>query len=129
MDVHEDLGWLEQPLVSRPTAAETKTELLQKETRDVMRELLTLTTAADAVDLTTLKGRDRLAWRPVKETSRWITGKRREEYEVWKGWAGDVVRRVEGGERKKRGTAMVHTKTNGLETVQIVGVDRDVEAV
>jgi len=129
VDIHEDTDWLSQPLVIRPTAAETKTELLRKETKDVMRELLNLTNAADAVDLTTLRGRDRLAWRPVRETSRWITGKRREEHEVWKGWAGDVVQRVDGGERKKRERSMVDRKTNVVETVQVVGVDRDVEAV
>jgi len=127
--VHEDLAWLSQPLVSRSTAAENRRELLKKETRDVMRELLNLTTSAKPVDLTPLNGKDKLAWRPVRETSRWITGKRREDLEVWKSWAGDVARRVDGVQKKKVTRRDGPTKTASNESVQIVGVDRDVEVV
>jgi hypothetical protein len=45
------------------------------------------------VDLTTLP-ENKLAWRPAKESSRWKVESRREEWEAWRGWRRDVVRKA-----------------------------------
>ena len=86
------LDWLQKPLIKPQTSLVQRQRLVQKEGRDVLHQLLNLATRAETVDLQTLlpKG-NKLAWRPVRETSAWITRRRREEWETWMEWRSEVV--------------------------------------
>lgn len=89
-----ELEWLSEPLIKSPSEKQQRAALVRLEGRDVLYELLQMMTRAKEVDLKTLP-RDKLAWRPVKETSRWTTVQRREEWESWKEWRSDVLGKAE----------------------------------
>lgn len=88
-------SWLHQPLLQPKSEKRKRQEALHKEGKDVLARLLLLgtTDSAHIVDLTTLP-ENKLAWRPAKEISRWKVESRREEWEAWRGWRRDVVRKA-----------------------------------
>lgn len=88
-------SWLHQPLLKPKSEKRKRQEALHKEGRDVLARLLDLGTSETphVVDLTLLP-ENKLAWRPVKESSRWKVESRREEWEAWRGWRRDVVRKA-----------------------------------
>ena len=90
------LSWLHQPLIQPKTEKRKRQEALHKEGKDVLARLLLLGTSDSSprvVDLTLLP-ENKLAWRPAKETSRWKVESRREEWEAWRAWRRDVVRKA-----------------------------------
>lgn len=74
------LDWLHEPLVqpSRPRSAAA---------RDKLAELLRMAARPPLVELTGLP-RERLAWRAVKESSRWKIERGKEEWEGWRAGLG-----------------------------------------
>jgi dynactin 1 len=88
-------SWLHQPLLQPKSEKRKRQEALHKEGKDVLARLLHLGTVESPhiVDLTTLP-ENKLAWRPAKESSRWKVESRREEWEAWRGWRRDVVRKA-----------------------------------
>ncbi|KAG8627287.1 hypothetical protein KVT40_004770 [Elsinoe batatas] len=91
----EDLEWLGQGLGRVRDEEGERLAVLEREARDVMRQLLEMSVGAEMVDLRRQRG-DRLKWRPMRETSAWVVGKRKEDYEAWNEWRASVVRRAEG---------------------------------
>lgn len=85
--------FLEQPLQPVPSAKEQKTRLRQSESRAVLKEMLDIATdpSNGPIRLKPRKREERLAWRPLKETSRWQVGRSREEWEGWREWLTDVA--------------------------------------
>ena len=55
--------------------------------------MLQLATLPPSVDLTTMP-KNKLAWRPAKESSRWKVEKRNEEWVDWKLWREELVDRA-----------------------------------
>lgn len=104
-----DLSWLTAPLIPPPPPAEQRRQLLHAEGRDVLQSLLHMATAAKPVDLTRLPEK-KLAWRPAAETSAYVVGKRREEWERWEEWRRSVVARA--GEAV--GSGMMRGRFRGL---------------
>lgn len=104
-------SWLHQPLLPPKTDKRKRQEALHKEGKDVLARLLHLGTAETShiVDLTLLP-ENKLAWRPVKESSRWKVESRREEWEAWRGWRRDVVRKaaVAAPRKVQKATKDVH---------------------
>jgi dynactin 1 len=88
-------SWLHQPLLQPKSDKRKRQEALHKEGKDVLARLLHLGTVESPhiVDLTTLP-ENKLAWRPAKDSSRWKVESRREEWEAWRGWRRDVVRKA-----------------------------------
>jgi dynactin 1 len=88
-------SWLHQPLLQPKSEKRKRQEALHKEGKDVLARLLHLGTVESPhiVDLTALPD-NRLAWRPAKDSSRWKVESRREEWEAWRGWRRDVVRKA-----------------------------------
>jgi dynactin 1 len=88
-------NWLHQPLLQPKSEKRKRQEALHKEGKDVLARLLHLGTVESPhiVDLTKLP-ENKLAWRPAKESSRWKVESRREEWEAWRGWRRDVVRKA-----------------------------------
>ncbi|KAK5174976.1 uncharacterized protein LTR77_000112 [Saxophila tyrrhenica] len=84
------LDWLHQPFSRPKTETRKRKEGLQKDSKDVLQQMLALAARPQAVDLTKMPD-NKLAWRPAKETSRWRVEKRKEEWEGWKGWQREVV--------------------------------------
>ncbi|TKX20499.1 hypothetical protein C1H76_7309 [Elsinoe australis] len=97
----EDLEWLSRPLVRERGEEVGRLGLLEKEAKDVLLELVGLTVAAEPIDLRRKGGEDRLKWRPARETSAWIVGKRKEDFAVWNEWKDSVVQRADGLGRGK----------------------------
>ncbi|KAL9607726.1 MAG: hypothetical protein Q9167_007388 [Letrouitia subvulpina] len=85
--------FLEQPLQPGPSAKEQKARLRQSESRAVLKEMLAIATdpCNGPVRLKPRRREERLAWRPIKETSRWQVGRSREEWEGWREWLTDVA--------------------------------------
>ncbi|KAM0720072.1 hypothetical protein Q7P37_004208 [Cladosporium fusiforme] len=88
-------AWLHQPLLQPKTDKHKRQEALHKEGKDVLARLLHLGTTGTPhlVDLT-LMPVNKLSWRPVKERSRWKVESKREEWESWRGWRHEVVRKA-----------------------------------
>jgi dynactin 1 len=88
-------SWLHQPLLQPKSEKRKQQEALHKEGKDVLARLLHLGTVESPhiVDLTMLP-ENKLAWRPAKESSRWKVESRREEWEAWRSWRRDVVRKA-----------------------------------
>ncbi|KAI5299232.1 GTP-binding protein of the rab/ypt [Ascosphaera pollenicola] len=91
-------SWLDAPLVKTPQGS-VEEELQQatvNECHDVFSHLLVLTAKTSLVDLKkTVPGdqSSRLAWRPLKTTTKYQAAKQRDDYESWFAWKEDVARR------------------------------------
>ncbi|KAK4507104.1 hypothetical protein PRZ48_000838 [Zasmidium cellare] len=89
------LSWLHDPLPP-PTAAKKKAQrhaALHNEGQKVLEQMLQLATLPPSVDLTGMP-KNKLAWRPAKESSRWKVEKRNEEWVDWKLWREELVDRA-----------------------------------
>lgn len=93
------LSFLSVPLVAPPPAPRTT---LRSEAADVLREMLHLATRPEnqIVRLKPVPPEDRLKWRPIRETSRWVVGRQMEEWQTWKDWRDSVT-----GKATKEGLA------------------------
>jgi dynactin 1 len=90
LSAQRGVEWLHQPLTRPKTDALRRKEGARKEGMDVLQQMLELAGLPQAVDLTKMP-ENKLAWRPVKESSRWRVERRKEE---WEGWKGRLVRGV-----------------------------------
>lgn len=100
------LDFLSAPLIP-PAAALTSAKMIKSEAADVLKELVHLVARPEnrLLALRSSKRKDRLRWKPASETSVWVLGRQKGEWESWREWAGDVGRRGDGlqrdGERKR----------------------------
>ena len=130
------LSWLHQPLIQPKTEKRKRQEALHKEGKDVLTRLLLLGTSDSSprvVDLTLLP-ENKLAWRPAKETSRWKVESRREEWEAWRAWRRDVVRKASVAAprrvmQKSTNTAAAATKSLPIAEPRIVRSDGEAEGL
>jgi len=104
----QSLAWLEAPLTASKSKEEQRKELVVTEANDVLNELLNLTKSAKLYDLSEMP-KNRLAWRPKKQTPQYHVAKQREGFEAWNSWRQDVERRgkVLLERDANRGTGMV----------------------
>ena len=92
-------SWLHTPfVVDKPepdssSATKARARLIRAEGHNVLHEILRLDTTLYDLRQTP---KSRLAWRPAKSTAQWHVRRQREEWETWREWIGDVVRRGEG---------------------------------
>ena len=86
------LDWLHQPLSRPKSDTRKRQENVRKEGKDLLQQMLSLASLSQTVDLTKMT-ENRLAWRPAKESSRWKVERRKEEWEGWKDWRRDLVRK------------------------------------
>jgi dynactin 1 len=129
------LSWLHQPLIQPKTEKRKRQEALHKEGKDVLTRLLLLGTSDSSprvVDLTLLPD-NKLAWRPAKETSRWKVESRREEWEAWRAWRRDVVRKASVAAPRramqKSTTTTPATKSLPIAEPRIVRSDGEAEGL
>ena len=87
-------SFLNVPLTQPPSPL-TKSERLAHEANDVLKSMLDLIThpTSQIVTLKPRKSADRLAWKPVRETTNWIVDKQKEDWESWKAWRNEVSKR------------------------------------
>ncbi|KAI5294208.1 hypothetical protein KEM52_004487 [Ascosphaera acerosa] len=102
-------SWLDAPLVRRTqkTAEEEAQQAAVNECHDVFSHLQLLVSKSSLVDLRETLPCDaanRLAWRPLRTTTRYHAVKQRDEYEAWASWKEDVARRER--ERARRAEAI-----------------------
>ena len=86
------LNWLHRPLSKPKNDRWKRQENLNKEGTDLLQQMLSLAFMPQTIDLTRMP-ENKLAWRPAKESSRWKVERRKEEWEGWKDWRRDVVRK------------------------------------
>lgn len=86
------LDWLHEPLTKPKTARQQKQNVLQRDGKNALQQLIKLAAQSPTVDLTKLP-QNKLAWRPAKETPRWQVERRKEDWIGWKDWRRDIVRR------------------------------------
>jgi dynactin 1 len=103
-DVDAPQAWLKKPLKDPKVAQARELEgKMEKEAKDVLEELRRMVVEEKVLELKA--DTQRLGWRPVRETPRWIVARQRERYEAVKAWKKDLVRRVEDAvesEKKKK---------------------------
>ena len=99
LSTQNSLSWLHEPLTKPPSEQRKQREAVRKEGRELLQRLLTLATAPQMIDLSSLP-ENKLAWRPARETSRWKVEKMKEEWEGWKSWRRDVVGMGSGSRAK-----------------------------
>lgn len=90
LESRETLRWLREPLVQPLSERQKERRLVESEGKDVLKELLKLAGSAKMVDLKNLP-ENKLAWRPVRETSAWDVQQKKEGWELWREWKGEVA--------------------------------------
>ncbi|CAK4034695.1 Dynactin, 150 kDa isoform [Lecanosticta acicola] len=111
--VKAGLDWLHGPLNGssrKPTHSS-----VHREGERALQRLVALATLPPSVDLSKMP-ENKLAWRPVKESSRWRVERRNEEWAEWKQWREDILRNV-GMPRGGRGLG--EHRINGAEGTAI----------
>ncbi|KAH8601889.1 dynein associated protein-domain-containing protein [Bisporella sp. PMI_857] len=86
---HQSYSWLQTPLKKPKGKDEQRKDLVVTEASDILNELLNLTKTAEIYDLSKMP-KDRLAWRPAKNTPQHHVAKQREGFEAWRSWRMDV---------------------------------------
>lgn len=132
------LSFLSEPITAPQP---TRPTLLQQEAHDVLKEMLGIVTseANRVVQLSERKREERLAWRPVRETSSWQTGRMREGWEGWREWMDSVAKKGvretgrkkvtwSGGDSKGDALARLHVRLPGIERGKI-GEGRELKVV
>lgn len=92
-----DYEWLAEPLTKRkPAVQEQRKQLVKKEGKAVLAEMVKLVSNAKVFDLGSLpeKAEDRLKWRPARTTPGWWVAKQVEDWEALREWEGSVRGRV-----------------------------------
>jgi dynactin 1 len=129
---HSINAWLNEPLISRkPREEQQRRQNVKGECHDILNSLLKMTKEAKLVELkgpTAAKDGKSSIWMPMKERSRWQTAKMREEWEDWRQWRDEVVKRETGWEGRIGNTAASRKLTGkaskapefGAEKVEIV---------
>ncbi|KAF7939825.1 hypothetical protein BELL_1388g00010 [Botrytis elliptica] len=113
----ENMSWLDEPLIKSKSVEEQRKALVIAEGQDVLSELLTLATGENSriYDLGAIKA-DRGKWRPAKSTPGYWVARQREEYEDWRAWKEEVVKKGRVlGEREGNLGRGVGTGRKGLK--------------
>ncbi|CCC13642.1 unnamed protein product [Sordaria macrospora k-hell] len=131
-----DYEWLAEPLVKRkPLMQEQRKQLVKKEGKAVLGELVKLVSSAKVFDLGSLpeKAEDRLKWRPAKTTPGWWVAKQMEDWEALKEWEGSVrgrVRELGGGapgsgktDREEEARRMVRRTAAAKLQIRLPGIE------
>ncbi|KHE79612.1 hypothetical protein GE21DRAFT_1292012 [Neurospora crassa] len=130
-----DYEWLAEPLVKKkPSVQEQRKQLVKKEGKAVLGELVKLVSSAKVFDLGSLpeKAEDRLKWRPAKTTPGWWVAKQMEDWEALKEWEGSVKGRVRelGGapgskkaEREEEAKRMVRRTAAAKLQIRLPGME------
>lgn len=86
------MSWLHDSLPSHTPAKKRaqRHAALQSEGHKILEQMLSLAARPSTVDLTTMP-KNKLAWRPAKESSRWKVERRNEEWVDWKAWREELV--------------------------------------
>ena len=87
------LDWLHRPLSRQKSDVRKRHETALKEGKDLLQSLLSVASMPQTVNLSKMP-ENKLAWRPMKESSRWKVERRKEEWEGWKDWRKDVVEKA-----------------------------------
>lgn len=103
--------WLEEPLFKSKTQKQRTRDLVVAEGNDVLNELLNLTKQAKVFDLSTLP-KNRLAWKPVRTTPGYHVAKQRENWEAWKGWSNEVLKKGEAFQGRDVNAVLDHSSQN-----------------
>jgi dynactin 1 len=130
----QSLAWLETPLTQARSKEELRKDLVVAEGNDVLSELLNLTKTAQVYDLSQMP-KNRLAWRPAKQTPQYHVAKQREGFEAWNIWRVEVERKgkVLAERDANKGAAMVKRAMAARVDLKLpswekdVGVGREVE--
>lgn len=131
-NLSSSLSFLSAPLVPPPPAPRTT---LRSEAADVLREMLHLTTRPEnqIVQLKPMQPKDRLKWRPLRETSGWTLSRQMEEWQTWKEWKNSVTEKAidEGIAKAQQSPAKekgVATDLGGGEAIVIAQATTRVKA-
>ncbi|KAG6009259.1 hypothetical protein E4U21_002863 [Claviceps maximensis] len=108
MTEQHNCGWLVEPLKKPAPVAEQRKALLVAEGKDVLGELVKMTTSATIFQYAALP-KDKLAWKPAKTTPQYHAAKQMEDYASWKAWQASVVKKSV----QLRGTQEASDKAKG----------------
>ncbi|ETS77572.1 hypothetical protein PFICI_11446 [Pestalotiopsis fici W106-1] len=85
--------WLSEPLIKPTPVFEQRRNLVVKEGKDVLNELLRMAGTAKVYDLKTLP-EDKMAWRPARITPQHHAAMQAEDFAAWKNWQYSVVEKA-----------------------------------
>ncbi|KAG6267825.1 hypothetical protein E4U47_005081 [Claviceps purpurea] len=88
----QNCEWLTEPLKKPTPIAEQRQALVVAEGKDVLGELVKMTTSASMFSFAGLP-KDKLAWKPAKTTPQYHAAKQTEDYASWKAWRDSVVKK------------------------------------
>ncbi|KAG6011531.1 hypothetical protein E4U54_008036 [Claviceps lovelessii] len=108
MTEQQKCEWLVEPLKKPTPMAEQRKALLVAEGKDVLGELVKMTTSATMFRYAALP-KDKLAWKPAKTTPQYHAAKQTEDYASWKAWQDSVVKKSS----LLRGTQQASDKAKG----------------
>ena len=86
------LDWLAEPLKKPASMAEQRKNLVLSEGRDVLGEVVKMVSSANVFDFTSLP-KDKLAWKPARETPQYHAAKAREDMMAWQEWQDAILRK------------------------------------
>lgn len=86
--------WLAAPLLKPKSKEEQRKALVVSEGREVLNQLLNLTTSAKVYDLSTLP-EDKLAWCPERRTPQYHVEREKEHYAHWNSWQQSVLKKAQ----------------------------------
>ncbi|KAF7514537.1 hypothetical protein G7054_g15228 [Neopestalotiopsis clavispora] len=85
--------WLSEPLIKPTPVFEQRRNLVVKEGKDVLNELLRMAGTAKVYDLKTMP-EDKMAWRPARITPQHHAAMQAEDFAAWKNWQYSVVEKA-----------------------------------
>lgn len=88
----QNYDWLAEPLKKPASVAEQRRALVVTEGKDVLSELVKMTSSAGVFDYASIP-KDRLAWRSAKTTPQYHAAKQTEDFAAWKSWQDSVVKK------------------------------------
>ncbi|GAB0133822.1 hypothetical protein EsDP_00002216 [Epichloe bromicola] len=141
MTEQQNYDWLAEPLKKPAPMAEQRKALVVAEGKDVLGELVKMTTSATMFKFGALP-KDKLAWKPAKTTPQYHAAKQMEDFASWKAWQDSVLkkssllRNTQGASDKAKGrmrnpAAQLRIKLPGPDgkTMTGSGLGRNVEIV
>ncbi|XWW98673.1 hypothetical protein V2A60_006675 [Cordyceps javanica] len=90
----QNYDWLAEPLKKPTSATEQRKALLIAEGKDVLSELVKITSSAGVFNYSSIP-KDRLAWRSAKTTPQYHAAKQTEDFAAWKSWQDSVAKKSE----------------------------------
>ncbi len=85
--------WLAEPLRETTPLMEQRKALVAAEGKDALSELVRMATSAQIYKLAALP-KDKLAWKPAKQTPQYHAAKQMEDYATWRGWQDAVLQKT-----------------------------------